>query len=130
MYLQLCTATLCLKMCDPNDLIIINELQRGTGATELPTDPEVIRETNELYLTHLMSQIRRVGLDAPQLGSTRMENASRNTRNMRAVADIFENSPQRQWVREQAHNVDLDSLNPRTFQELLIGLFQVSMLNS
>ncbi|CAH0550380.1 unnamed protein product [Brassicogethes aeneus] len=93
---------------------------------DYPASSDVIRETNELYLRHLMTEIRRVGLEPPQLGSSETGgySSSRRFRSLRSMADRFENSQQRRWVREQAQNVDLDSLNAHTFQELLSGLFE------
>ncbi|XP_060522757.1 apoptosis regulator BAX-like [Cylas formicarius] len=92
---------------------------------EIPAREDVINETNGLYLQHLAREISELGMElGNQLRDSRFFTRPSNLRSLRELADRFAESPQRQWVLEQAQNVDLDSLNSQNFQQLLNGLFQ------
>ncbi|KAJ8958642.1 hypothetical protein NQ318_016367, partial [Aromia moschata] len=84
---------------------------------------DIVDETNSLYFYHLARQIAEVGLQFP-VENMEYTTPPRNARSLQALANRFVISPQRRWVHEQAQNVDLESLNFNTFQQLLIGLFQ------
>ncbi|KAF7264236.1 hypothetical protein GWI33_000443 [Rhynchophorus ferrugineus] len=70
--------------------------------------------------------MKHLGLQASQINPTlsRYRPGYWNVRNLKTLAADFAQSPQRNWVYEQAQNVDLDSLNFLTFQQLLNGLFE------
>ncbi|XP_030753432.1 uncharacterized protein LOC115880361 [Sitophilus oryzae] len=93
---------------------------------ENPPSRETVHEANALYLLMLREQMQELGLEIAQIDPAlgRHRPGFWNARNLRALAGQFAQSPQRLWVYEQAQNVDLDSLNFITFQQLLNGLFE------
>lgn len=91
---------------------------------QMVASQNVIEETNRLYLYHLTGQMAGVGLRFP-FEDRQYLVIPQNASSLQLLANRFALSPQRRWVHEQAQNVDLDSLNFITFQQLMYGLFQV-----
>lgn len=91
---------------------------------QIVASQNVIDETNRLYIYHLAEELARVGLRFP-FEDRQYLVVPQNASSLQALANHFAISPQRRWVHEQAQNVDWDSLNFNTFQQLMYGLFQV-----
>ncbi|GLV40349.1 hypothetical protein CBL_04150 [Carabus blaptoides fortunei] len=85
---------------------------------------DIVDEGLRLYLMFLQQEIIRNRIPAPEYLHRRNRIMPRNIANLRALADQFSQSPQRQWIRQQAQLVPLQSLNFHSFTDLLIGLFQ------
>ncbi|XP_023309715.1 bcl-2-like protein 1 [Anoplophora glabripennis] len=90
---------------------------------QLVASQNVIDETNRLYLYHLTDQMAGAGLRFP-FEDRQYLVIPHNASSLQILVNRFALSPQRRWVHEQAQNVDLDSLNFITFQQLMYGLFQ------
>lgn len=86
---------------------------------------DIVDEGLRLYLMFLQQEIIRNRIPEPEYLHRRNRIMPRNIANLRALADQFSQSPQRQWIRQQAQLVPLQSLNFHSFTDLLIGLFQV-----
>ncbi|XP_022920791.1 uncharacterized protein [Onthophagus taurus] len=83
---------------------------------------DIIDESHRLYKYHLRREALLSGFSVPEYVIH-----GRYPEHMNALielADRFRASPQRLWVHDQAQNVDLESLNFQSFQDLLDGLFQ------
>lgn len=91
---------------------------------QIVASQNVIDETNRLYIYLLSGQMTSVGLRFPFEDREYLV-VPRNASSLQSLANQFALSPQRKWVHEQAENVDLESLNFITFQQLMHGLLQV-----
>lgn len=85
----------------------------------------IVDEGLRLYMMFLQQEIIGSRLEPPGFISRQNREMPRHIGSLRALADQFSTSAQRQWIREQAQVVPLQSLDFCSFIELLGGLFHV-----
>jgi hypothetical protein len=124
----------------PSSPIPIEEEQ--TQAQAQPVPEEIRNEAEQgqhLYLEFVLGEIMRLGLATPaiarqlheaddqlltHLTPDRVLDWSRAGRELRQVADAFARSKERQYIRQRAQSVDLESITLDNFLQLLQELFQ------
>lgn len=85
---------------------------------------DIVDEGLRLYMMFLQQEIIGSRLEPPGFIWRQNREMPRNIGTLRALADQFSTSAQRQWIRQQAQVVPLQSLDFCSFIELLGGLFQ------
>lgn len=113
-----------IKKCDGE----VNQCEHrrpNDSITRFVIGQYTIDESEELYTNHLVNQLTMEGLEIPP--NLVQSGVFQDTANaLQMLSDIFASSPQRMWVHQRVQNVELNTLNFQTFNDLLSGLFQVS----